>query len=257
MIAIIALLIGILLPALGRARATSHSVVCLSNTRQVSMASLYYAQDHSEHVWSVNHWLRTGSGAPYSNEPGLVYEYTDKAHEILACPTNRRRAEKDANWDSIYSDVDPLDTDYTMLGHVGGVRLGTVTMGGYLRDPSDAPRFIPREREIEEDLLIVFPSVPILVEESLYFQNQNWADARWLASDQLTVRHGGGGNMAYLDGSAERFAASQGGDERTAEEQDFFTGTVYWTGENFLGYRGWIQNPVVGSPRPYGWLNDP
>jgi prepilin-type N-terminal cleavage/methylation domain-containing protein/prepilin-type processing-associated H-X9-DG protein len=42
-IAIIALLIGILLPALGRARAVGRQVVCLSNQRQIGAGLLMYA----------------------------------------------------------------------------------------------------------------------------------------------------------------------------------------------------------------------
>ncbi|VAX39585.1 hypothetical protein MNBD_PLANCTO03-2339 [hydrothermal vent metagenome] len=44
-IAIIALLIGILLPALGKARATAQSAACLSNDRQMGMALMGYAND--------------------------------------------------------------------------------------------------------------------------------------------------------------------------------------------------------------------
>lgn len=44
-IAIIALLIGILLPALGRARAAGQAVVCLSNMRQLALAQQMYADD--------------------------------------------------------------------------------------------------------------------------------------------------------------------------------------------------------------------
>lgn len=45
-IAIIALLIGILLPALGRARDSARGVLCLSNIRQLGTALMTYAVDH-------------------------------------------------------------------------------------------------------------------------------------------------------------------------------------------------------------------
>lgn len=45
-IAIIALLVGILLPALGRARENARQTVCLSNLRQMSLAMTYYAADN-------------------------------------------------------------------------------------------------------------------------------------------------------------------------------------------------------------------
>ena len=47
-IAIIALLIGILLPALGKARATAQVVKCLSNTRQSGLTFTYYANDNRD-----------------------------------------------------------------------------------------------------------------------------------------------------------------------------------------------------------------
>ena len=49
-ISIIALLIGILLPALGAARSVAKDMQCLSNTRQVSIASLAYAVDNKDYA---------------------------------------------------------------------------------------------------------------------------------------------------------------------------------------------------------------
>lgn len=46
-IAVIALLIGLLLPALGRAREASRRARCLSNTRQLSMACLTYSNENA------------------------------------------------------------------------------------------------------------------------------------------------------------------------------------------------------------------
>ncbi|MCC5822508.1 MAG: prepilin-type N-terminal cleavage/methylation domain-containing protein [Phycisphaerales bacterium] len=45
-IAIIALLIGILLPAIGRARETARGLICQTNIRQVTTATLIYATDN-------------------------------------------------------------------------------------------------------------------------------------------------------------------------------------------------------------------
>ncbi|MCC6320498.1 MAG: prepilin-type N-terminal cleavage/methylation domain-containing protein [Phycisphaerales bacterium] len=47
-IAIIALLIAILLPALGKAREASKRTACLSNVRQVSLAMNFYAKDNKD-----------------------------------------------------------------------------------------------------------------------------------------------------------------------------------------------------------------
>ena len=47
-IAVIALLIGILLPALGSARAKARDIVCQNNLRQLGVAMLGYRQDHDD-----------------------------------------------------------------------------------------------------------------------------------------------------------------------------------------------------------------
>ncbi|MEM6853957.1 MAG: prepilin-type N-terminal cleavage/methylation domain-containing protein [Planctomycetota bacterium] len=49
-ISIIALLIGILLPALGAARQSARSIACLSNARQMAVASVTFASEYKQHV---------------------------------------------------------------------------------------------------------------------------------------------------------------------------------------------------------------
>ncbi|BAM03458.1 prepilin-type N-terminal cleavage/methylation domain-containing protein [Phycisphaera mikurensis] len=49
-ISIIALLIGILLPALGAARASARTLSCLSNIRQMTIATLNYATDNKDEL---------------------------------------------------------------------------------------------------------------------------------------------------------------------------------------------------------------
>lgn len=84
-ISIIALLISILLPSLGKARATADRMGCMSNLRQIGVANLAYTNDHRGHMppqveiiggsypywmkalwtyagYSIS-WLESGSGA--------------------------------------------------------------------------------------------------------------------------------------------------------------------------------------------------
>ena len=49
-VAIIALLLGILLPALGKARDVARSTLCLSNQRQMGAASMVFANEHDNYV---------------------------------------------------------------------------------------------------------------------------------------------------------------------------------------------------------------
>ncbi|MEM7624251.1 MAG: prepilin-type N-terminal cleavage/methylation domain-containing protein [Planctomycetota bacterium] len=59
-ISIIALLIGILLPALGAARASARNVKCLSGLRQMTIAANSFATDHNGYMQSSSTDLITG-----------------------------------------------------------------------------------------------------------------------------------------------------------------------------------------------------
>ncbi len=59
-ISIIALLIGILLPALQSARAVARSSACLSNLRQIGIATVAYAADFHDHVPYVKRYEPDG-----------------------------------------------------------------------------------------------------------------------------------------------------------------------------------------------------
>jgi prepilin-type N-terminal cleavage/methylation domain-containing protein len=66
-IAIIALLIGILLPALGRAREASRAAKCLSNQRQIGIAAMLYANEKRDFIpregvyaFGTDPWKRPG-----------------------------------------------------------------------------------------------------------------------------------------------------------------------------------------------------
>lgn len=61
-ISIIALLIGILLPVLGRTRGAARATACGSNIRQLALAATIYAQDFDEHLVPAAPDLFTGFG---------------------------------------------------------------------------------------------------------------------------------------------------------------------------------------------------
>ncbi|MEN3000806.1 MAG: prepilin-type N-terminal cleavage/methylation domain-containing protein [Armatimonadota bacterium] len=76
-IAIIALLAALLLPVFWRARRTAHGSVCLSHLRQLTCATLAYAQDHDEQFalgfYQVSEGIRTlwGLHRPYIKSDAL------------------------------------------------------------------------------------------------------------------------------------------------------------------------------------------
>ncbi len=64
-ISIIALLVGILLPALGAARKTAQDVVCMSNERQVGVAILAYGTDNGDYIVHAA-YTNGGAGNPWT-----------------------------------------------------------------------------------------------------------------------------------------------------------------------------------------------
>ena len=64
-IGIIAILIGILLPALSRARAISRRTACLSNMRQLGTAMMMFAQEHK--LYLPKAWFNSSAGGNITN----------------------------------------------------------------------------------------------------------------------------------------------------------------------------------------------
>ena len=255
-IAIVAILIGILLPSLGGARDASQTTVCASNCRQLGVACLLYANDFDERIWPANTWLR--SPDHLGDQPGIVWDYIQEADSVLGCPKNRRRAPNPSEVRATFGSGTDLDTDYTIVAHTQGLRLWTDVTAVSLRDPgSGGLPTVSLDLARGAEIFEAMPGVPIFVEESVYVENQRFVDARWLNRDQLTQRHQGGGHLTLLDGRAAHYKPPVGDDETIQQPEDWHHSSIYWLGRDRRGQPAWIQNPQVGSPVPYGWLNNP
>ena len=100
-IAIIALLIGILLPALGEARRSARQIVCAANMQQLGVATHSYAADFQDRIWSFN-WK---AGVRYPTRTGVppiassdLRAAANQAIEILHRRADREDMTVPANW---------------------------------------------------------------------------------------------------------------------------------------------------------------
>jgi prepilin-type N-terminal cleavage/methylation domain-containing protein/prepilin-type processing-associated H-X9-DG protein len=109
-ISIVALLVAILLPALGKARQTAQSLQCSSNERQISVAVFTYAADNEEFLpwlfWRTD--LIDGDympgervGAAGSWSP--TYGESIRAAENFRCPIDENRQSTDYDWRTSYT----------------------------------------------------------------------------------------------------------------------------------------------------------
>ncbi len=79
-IAIIAILAAILLPALGKARQRSLRTSCLSNLKQIGLCSFQYSNDYKDYI------LPSGTPAWQMRWFDLLYPYLEKNTKTMDCP---------------------------------------------------------------------------------------------------------------------------------------------------------------------------
>ena len=83
-ISIIALLIAILLPALGQARRATQQITCSSQLRQLGFSNLSYADSHNDWFPRIYWYSQAGIGLDSGNDP---LEWMGGSTTILSCPT--------------------------------------------------------------------------------------------------------------------------------------------------------------------------
>jgi prepilin-type N-terminal cleavage/methylation domain-containing protein len=67
-IAIIAILASLLLPALGKAKVRAHRILCLNNTKQLTLAWIVYASDNAETLVNSRQWMSMSVADPGTDD---------------------------------------------------------------------------------------------------------------------------------------------------------------------------------------------
>lgn len=254
-IAIVAILIGILLPSLAGARDVAHTTICAQNLRQIGTAMTVYATDYEDQIWPADSWAfgRDNTGAIDRSKPGAIFDYVDDAHEICGCPKNKRRSGDGRSSGTLYGAFTDLNFDYTMFDETQGYQLGREVQVARLRDPAGTKPTRIRA-SLGEAALVAMRSVPIYIEESVWFYNQQFTEGYWGNLDQITDRHDKGGHILYADGVVEltKFEKGPRG-ERIEESADFTANCIYARVNN--GQADWWK--ITDRGQKYGWINSP
>jgi prepilin-type N-terminal cleavage/methylation domain-containing protein/prepilin-type processing-associated H-X9-DG protein len=180
-IAVIAILASLLLPALSRARQRAWTVACISNLRQWGVATMVYASDNGDLLpkdgapngasttegWYIDLPRAMGIDT-YDQLPWRTNAAIDPGRTVWICPANTRRS----NGNNLFH--------YCLNLHINRIGSGNQVRHGDLDDTSS---------------LIWL------------FDNGGLAGvAQW--NNVHTNLHTGGANFLFLDGHAERFPAT-------------------------------------------------
>ena len=139
-IGIIAVLISILLPALGRARAQANSVACLSNMRQLGTSLIFFENEHNGYVPKAFFNEEASPGGPKWQWANPLYgwehvllDYMKGSQKTFRCPADDTSI---LRYNSAYWDDPALasvwDQPLTADNVAGSYRLNISDMGSAL-----------------------------------------------------------------------------------------------------------------------------
>ncbi|MCA9300091.1 MAG: prepilin-type N-terminal cleavage/methylation domain-containing protein [Phycisphaerales bacterium] len=207
-IAIIALLIGILLPALGKAREASKQTKCNVNIKQLMQANHHYANDWEDHIAHPN-WG--------NNSQGWLYVV---ARTYIWHPTYKTGASSGTLW--TYMGGKDLEIQFRPNGSGTPAEFNTWSTGPYDSYRCPSHKDFPERTTAEATSYIVngatvnyrneitvayqihrYPRTnSIIMWESA---NDGWNDGSSYPWEGLTDRHGDGATVGVIDGSTSWF----------------------------------------------------
>ncbi|MFI5380728.1 MAG: prepilin-type N-terminal cleavage/methylation domain-containing protein [Tepidisphaerales bacterium] len=192
-IAIIALLIAILLPALGRAKKQASAVACASDVRQVYQALIQYASDNKDHLPPIP-WIGVRPTAQYAafaftfDRDGVAnYSFGSLLKYLGKTPQTRNRVMQCPDDENINPFTGQPDRNFSY-----SFNFQIDLTGAVIDSPTLRMSQIPQS------------SQKVLIFEER-FPNDGYCVWTLWDADALTTRHGGRANAGFADGHVERF----------------------------------------------------
>jgi prepilin-type processing-associated H-X9-DG protein len=220
-IAIIAILASMLLPALGKARATARKITCLNNQKQIYTGLAFYIDDNDDILPTFSFW--SGYIAKYLNLEG-AYKYFDSipstvsyvtrkdASGLFICPSGSPSTSLIWSGASITADC-YYRTNYSQTVRDWDIPADSRTWGGW-NSSYNQIRVAKRMAQVSPVSAIMgdadYTSIsnwngePILIYAvSSILKVGLYSTAAGYAPYQPSWRHQGGTNYLFSDGSAK------------------------------------------------------
>lgn len=199
-ISVIALLLGILTPVLGRARKKAQSITCVSRMRQIGMASVMYVQDNDGYFARSSHsaasvgCLRWGPAfmpylgyGPYKGSKTPAWEAAFQ--KFYRCLSDKRKNLTYSYGKNVWFELDPYETGEAM-GTSRGPTYHTVTQ---VRCPCGTVEFGELSSPGGEDHFMAH----------FWLMDTDIFEGMDTTLEVDTKRHGGMANYTYVDGHVE------------------------------------------------------
>jgi prepilin-type N-terminal cleavage/methylation domain-containing protein/prepilin-type processing-associated H-X9-DG protein len=210
-IAIIAILAAMLLPALSNAKIKASRANCISNLRQLTIASLVYAVDFADaippnYILDTNAWIAgdvsslPGATNVLDIQRGKLFPY-NPSFAVYRCPADKL---------GLAGRYVPRVRSYSMSGMMGintpgaaqavhpGIRENLKFSNVRVPGPAVAFFFIDEQTDPND---IVGYDTKSSIDDGYYAVNSTTGPVQWQNSP--ASRHGNGGTLSFADGHAE------------------------------------------------------
>ncbi len=186
-IAIIAILAALLLPALSAAKEKGKRILCLNNLKQISLATLLYADDDARHHAPNTRDAEWDFNFPLQFRTGHLWPYL-KSEKIWLCPNALPRK------------INPPPMPRTNWNYVFNAQPVYSQTGGETMDPARvkySPSRVFWIFEQAHDDYYALDNTVVLFNWNVATGNYDPTD------DSMGIYHAKGGNLGYYDGHAE------------------------------------------------------
>lgn len=215
-IAIIALLATVLLPALSNAKAKAQGIGCANNIKQLSLAMALYADDHQDLL--VNNHGLTETLKSRQNWVNNVEDWLDSDGNTNL---TQLTSGKLAPFLGLNTAVFKCPSDKSVANN--GARIRSVSLNSMVGDPGELTnKFNPQLMQFFRSSEIPNPAnIYVFLEEHPdtindgFFMNR-WAEFRW--GNLPASYHNGAANLSFADGHVESHRWALGDTRRPSEK---------------------------------------